>query len=252
MAGPRHPRSPSLATLLKWLDRAVDLVYPRNCQFCATPLLEEHPGVVCPACLGRAKLIEPPFCRRCSLPFDGKLDDQINCGYCQDLKFHFTRAIAACRADGVVRDCIHRFKYGREQYFLPHLTAWLQQAGHRWIDWTAIDAIVPVPLHPVKQRSREFNQAQLLAAQLSRQLHKPLLTTAVRRVKETKTQTRLTAHERRANLRGAFDSRADLAGQRLVLVDDVFTTGATLDACASILTRQGATEVLALTVARGV
>jgi len=240
------------ATFLKWVSRAVDLVYPRNCQFCETPLAEEQRGVVCPACLALAKPIAPPFCRRCALPFDGKLDEQVDCGYCQNLKFHFTRAFAACRAEGVVRACIHRLKYNREMYYVPHLADWLAVAGKRWIDWTQVDAIVPVPLHPVKQRGREFNQAEVLARELSREVSRPMLIKCVRRVKATKSQTRLDAKSRRENLRGAFAARSKLDGQRVVLVDDVFTTGATLDACASILLRSGATDVIALTVARGV
>jgi ComF family protein len=210
--------------------------------------------VICPPCLALAKPVEPPFCRRCAQPFDGKLDEQVECGYCQNLKFHFSRAYAACRAEGLVRDCIHHLKYNRQMYYLPHLADWLTAAGKRWVDWTQVDAIVPVPLHPVKERSREFNQAALLAWELSRSVGRPVLAESVRRVKDTQTQTRLDAKARRDNLRGAFASRDDglLAGKRVVLVDDVFTTGATLDACASIIISSGATDVIALTVARGV
>ncbi|MCG3149242.1 MAG: hypothetical protein PCFJNLEI_02702 [Verrucomicrobiae bacterium] len=240
--------------LLKWVGHALDLLYPRNCRFCTTPLTETQVGVVCPACLATAKPITPPFCRRCALPFSGQLDAQIECGYCQDLEFHFSSAYAACRAEGVVRDCIHRLKYNREIYYLPHLAGWLIDAGRRWIDWAQVDAIVPVPLHPVKERSREFNQAKLLAQELARAVGRPLWPQVIRRVKATPSQTRLDARSRRVNMRGAFAIRsaAALAGRRVVLVDDVFTTGATLDACASILLRSGTTDVIALTVARGV
>jgi len=239
--------------MLEKIRAAFDLIYPRNCQFCALPLLEQEHGVICASCLALAKRIEPPFCRRCSLPFDGQLDDQIECGYCKDLKFHFLRAIAACQAEGLVRDCIHRFKYKRELYYLPHLVDWVIAAGKARMDWQAVNAIVPVPLHPVKQRDREFNQAELLARQLSRQFGKPIIANGVRRIKETPTQTKLDATARRANLRGAFaPGRGCVAGLKLVLVDDVFTTGATLDSCANLLIKQGAVAVTALTVARGI
>ena len=239
--------------MLEKIRAALDLIYPRNCQFCTVPLRDQEPGVICASCLALAKRIIPPFCRRCSLPFAGQLDAQIECGYCQDLPFHFSRAIAACRAEGLVRDCIHRFKYKREVYYLRHLADWLIGAGQAHVDWPAVDAIVPVPLHPVKLRDREFNQAELLAHELSRATGKPVLTNAVRRVTATLTQTKLDAHARRANLRGAFAAgRGPVAGRRLVLVDDVFTTGATLDSCASLLTSQGAAAVTALTVARGI
>jgi len=239
---------------VKWLRRVVDLVYPRNCQFCSEPLAEEQPGVVCPLCLAKAKPIEPPFCQRCALPFDGKLTEPFECGYCQDLKFGFSRAVAACRAEGVVRDCIHRFKYNREMYFEEHLAGWLIGAGTRRIDWQRVDAIVPVPLYPRRERQREFNQADRLARALSRTVGVPVLPRYLRRVKETGTQTKLDAAARRANMRGAFGVRGGkiFAGKRLVLVDDVFTTGATLDSCARMLCQEGAVDVIALAVARGV
>lgn len=239
---------------LRWLRRAVDLVYPRNCRLCGEALREEDPGVVCPACLGRAKPIVPPVCQHCALPFDGRLTEPFECGYCKDLKFHFSRAVAACRAEGVVRECIHRFKYNREMYFEPHLADWLVAAGRQWVEWREVDAIVPVPLYPRKERAREFNQAERLARALGRAVGVPVLARLLRRVKETGTQTKLDAAGRRANVRDAFAAPdgAGIAGRRIVLVDDVFTTGATLDSCARVLRRQGAKDVVALTVARGV
>jgi len=239
--------------MLEKIRTAFDLIYPRNCQFCTEPLCDREPGVICASCLALAKRIESPFCQRCSLPFVGQINDPFECGYCQDIQFHFSRAVAACRAEGVVRDCIHRLKYNRELYYLPHLVDWLIAAGREHIDWTTIDAIVPVPLHPRKKREREFNQAELLARDLSREFGKPLIGNGVRRVKETQTQTKLAAAERRVNLRAAFTAgRGQVTGLRLVLVDDVFTTGATLDSCASLLVDQGAAAVMALTVARGI
>jgi competence protein ComFC len=242
------------AAILKWLGRAADLVYPRNCQFCSAPLTEEQPGVICPTCLAKAKLIEPPFCQRCALPFAGKLTEPFECGYCKELKFGFSRAVAACRAEGIVRDCILRFKYNREMYFERHLAGWLIGAAQRWVDPAGIDAIVPVPLYPRKQRQREFNQAERLAKALGRAWNRPVLCRELKRVKDTSTQTRLDAATRRANVRGAFALRRGEAfsSRRLVLVDDVFTTGATLDSCASILRQAGALDVIAVTVARGV
>lgn len=238
----------------QWVEAAIGLVYPRNCQLCLTEMGEGERGVVCAACLGKVKFIEPPFCKRCALPFDGAISEPFTCGYCHNLKFHFERAVAACKAEGVVRDCIHRLKYSRQMYFAPHLTDWLVGGARQRIEWREVDAIVPVPLHPRKQREREFNQAQVLAKALSMAVGVPVITNALRRVKDTGTQTRLSAGERRANLRDAFAARRpeSVAGKRLVLVDDVFTTGATLDSCANVLTSMGAPSVVALAVARGV
>lgn len=240
--------------LATWTSRTVDLVYPRNCQFCLKPLEESERGVICEVCLARAKYIEPPFCQQCALPFAGAIDEPFTCGYCHGKRFHFTRAVCGCRAEGVVRESIHRFKYGRQMYFGTHLAQWLCAGARRWIDWTTIDAIVPVPLHPRKQRDREFNQAEVLAQALSREFGRPVATGNLRRVKDTVTQTALDADARARNLRDAFAVRdaGAVAGRRLVLVDDVFTTGATMDACAKVLHVAGAREVTAVAVARGI
>ncbi len=153
-----------------------------------------------------------------------------------------------------MRDCILGFKYQREMYFGPHLVDWLQVAARRWIDWQEVDAIVPVPLHPRKQRQREFNQAEYLADALGKALGIPVVKGRLRRVKDTSTQTKLSAEARARNMRGAFAVRdgTAFAGKRLVLLDDVFTTGATLDSCAKALRSAGTREVVALAVARGV
>ena len=255
MAEPnKTPTATGLNALLPWLRRAVDLVYPRNCLLCGEPLGEAEPGVVCPVCLAKAKPIEPPRCERCALPFPGSIDTHFVCGYCKDLKFQFSRAVAGYQAEGVVRDCIHRFKYNRELWFEVHLANWIVATAQRWIDWNTVDALVPVPLFPRKQRHREFNQAERLARAVGQAVAKPVLIGNLRRIKETKTQTRLDAKQRAENLRNAFAVRRPekFTGQRLVLVDDVFTTGATLDSCAKALRRAGAADVTVLVLARGV
>ena len=238
-----------------WTRRALDIIYPRNCRICSDPLADIEPGVVCRACVASAKIIEPPFCQQCALPFAGTITGEtFVCGYCQDLRFHFSRTVCACRAEGVVRDCILRFKYNREMYLGPHLVEWLVGAAQRWIDWRDIDGIVPVPLHPRKQRHREFNQAEYLATALARTVKVPALRGNLRRVKDTSTQTRLDAEARARNMHDAFTVRdADaFSGKRLVILDDVFTTGATMNSCAKMLRKSGAKDVVALAVARGI
>ena len=240
--------------MLEKIRTALDLIFPRNCQFCTEPLGDPEPGVICASCLGLVKRIEAPFCHRCSLPFAGQMDVQFECGYCQDIPFHFSRAVAACRAEGVVRDCIHRLKYNRELYYAPVLANWLIEAARENIDWREIDAVVPVPLHPRKKREREFNQAELLATALHKTFGVVVDQKNLRRVKDTISQTTLSAEERRCNLQKAFAvRRADaFKGKRLVILDDVFTTGATMNACAKALCESGAVNVTALAVARGV
>jgi len=237
----------------KLIRAAADLLYPRNCQFCAQPLADHERGVICAACLATVKWIEPPCCSRCALPFVGAVTGEFECGYCKEMKLQFSRGVAACLARGIVLDSIHHFKYNRKMYFGPHLTDWIVTAGREHLDWSGVDAIVPVPLHPRKKREREFNQAEYLATAVGTAFTKPVWKRHLRRVRDTKTQTRLNREERMDNLRDAFAARdpGALKGRGVVLVDDVFTTGATLDACARVLRVAGATDVWVLTVARG-
>ena len=237
----------------QWVERAIGLVYPRNCLFCSTALVEQERGVICMACLSTVRRIEPPFCQQCAAPFAGAVTDSFVCGYCQNLRFAFTRAVCGCRAEGIVRESIHRFKYNREMYLGPHLAEWLIEAARQWIDWQTVDVIVPVPLYPRKKREREFNQSEYLSTALGKHFDRPVLASQLHRVKDTITQTALDAEQRDRNLRKAFAVRRAgvFTGKRLVLVDDVFTTGATLNSCAKVLRRAGADSVIALAVARG-
>lgn len=238
-----------------WVAAAVDLVFPRNCTLCSSALDEAQAGVICRGCLAGARVIEPPFCGRCGLPFDGAPSAIERCGHCHDRAFAFDRAVAACRAAGPVREAIHRFKYQRQMYFAGHLAEWIVGAAWRWIDWSEVDLVVPVPLHPRKQRQREFNQAVVLARAVGQATGCAVADGVLRRRRDTATQTHLTAPDRAKNLKGAFGAGARIglaSGQRVVLVDDVFTTGATLDGCAKVLRDGGAETITALTVARGV
>jgi len=232
---------------------AVDLLYPRVCRFCNASLSRQERGVICAACLETVKWIEPPCCSRCAMPFVGAVEGRFVCGYCTELGFHFEQGVAACLARGVVLASIHHFKYDRQMYFGTHLADWIVTAGRAHMDWSDVDAVVPVPLHPRKKREREFNQAEYLADAVGAAFEKPVWKRHLRRVRDTGTQTKLSREERLRNLRDAFEARDGGAwkGKRVVLVDDVFTTGATLDACARVLRIAGAAEVRVLTVARG-
>jgi ComF family protein len=243
------------AALKRHLTAAVELVYPRNCQICLVAI--NRPGAigyVCASCLSTVKPIRAPFCQRCGLPFPGELLGEFECSNCRDKHYAFQRAIAAVSTANVMRECIHRFKYQRQMWFGPLLAHYLIQGGLEHFDWGEINGVVPVPLHPRKLREREFNQADYLADALSRAFKVPALKKGLRRVRDTGTQTRLDAAERASNMRGAFTIRRaeQFRSKRLVVVDDVFTTGATTNECARILIAAGASAVSVLTVAREV
>jgi competence protein ComFC len=174
----------------------------------------------------------------------------MNCG---DLEFAFDYATAAYRSRGVVRDLIHRFKYDHRLH-LRHLLARMLCEGFRDGRLAASPPalIVPVPLHPARQREREFNQAEVLARLAGARLDVPVEDVLQRR-RYTLTQTNFHREERLANLAGAFAVRSggNVDGRTVALVDDVLTTGSTADACARVLRRAGAAAVVVITVARG-
>jgi ComF family protein len=152
-----------------------------------------------------------------------------------------------------VLDVIHRYKYHRAVWFEPFLADLLVRQAAPTLAAEKWDLIVPVPLHPLKEREREFNQADRLARHLGRALGIPMHNRLLRRVKFTLTQTRLTRPERAANMEAAFAPRSgkELNGEKVVLVDDVLTTGATTHACAEAARQAGAGDVCVWTVARG-
>lgn len=241
--------------LLKYaLDASLAFFYPEVCQVCLAERATPQEGYLCNSCASQARPLRSPRCDVCGRPFAGNISGTFICGDCRETppKFDYARSVMVF--EGPVREAIHQWKYHQAFWLERRLNAWLCEAAApalRAGDW---HAIVPVPLHPVKHRERGFNQAERLARQLSLATGLPLNIRVLKRVKHTLSQTRLTRHERAANLRGAF-AVADgerLSGARLVLVDDVMTTGATLDAAATALRRAGAEAVCAWTLARGI
>ncbi|MBU6409766.1 MAG: ComF family protein [Verrucomicrobia bacterium] len=236
-----------------WLNTALGFFYPKICQLCGFKPAAPADGFVCADCRGEVRFIHAPFCRRCGLPFDGSLTTPFECANCREMDLHFSTARSAAVARTTVLEAVHRYKYRRHLWFEPFLAGLLVDAALPALRAEKWDAIVPVPLHPLKEREREFNQAVRLAGHLSRASAIPMQTGWLRRALPTTTQTRLSRQERTANVRGAFVARSGikLNRERVVLVDDVFTTGATTSACARALRQAGAGEVCVWTVARG-
>jgi ComF family protein len=238
----------------QWLDTGLGFIYPEACQICGHERATPSDGFVCAACAHQVRLIEPPFCQRCGLPYEGDISSVFQCANCREMDLQFGSARSAVLARDMVLDVIHRYKYQQALWFEPFLAGLLirqavpQLASGHW------DVIVPVPLHPAKRRERGFNQAEGLALRLSRATRIPVDRRLLRRIVPTQTQTQLSRPARAANVRDAFALRPghELArGKRVVLVDDVLTTGATTSACAGVLRSAGAGEVCVWTVARG-
>jgi ComF family protein len=232
------------------LEAAASLLYPPVCTLCGgrTPAGE----YLCEQCESKAMRIVAPFCQQCSEPFEGAITTAFACANCAHRTIHFDAAVAAYRGRGIVRQIIHDFKYGR-QIHLRHLVArWLCAAfNDERLQGRQFDVIVPVPLHPTRQRERGFNQARLLAELLSARISVPCKL-VLERIRYTTTQTALDRTERMENLHNAFRLRknANVRGLQVLLIDDVLTTGSTLSECARVLKRAGANCVYAATAAR--
>ena len=235
------------------LRESLNLLYPPVCQLCHDHRAEAREGFVCAKCWSHVRFIRAPFCERCGLPFPGDITTQFECTNCHELELHFSSARSAVVAKSVVLEAIHRFKYSRALWFENFLADLLVREAAPVLRGQSWQFIVPVPLHSLKQREREFNQADILARHLSAATTIPLNPRLIRRVASTKTQTRLTKQQRAENMRGAFAvcHGLKLSGEKIILVDDVFTTGATTSACALALQTAGAGEVCVWTVARG-
>ena len=242
-----------LESLGGWLNAGLALVYPEVCQLCGQSRATPAEGYVCAGCRGKVKLIERPFCDRCGRPYQGAITGRFECFNCKENELHFSTARSAVVSCEMMLDVVHRYKYNRQIWFEPFLASLLigraepELAREKW------DFIVPVPLYPAKEREREFNQAERLAHRLAAATGIPVNGRLLRRVRPTRTQTILTRDEREENMRDAFALRpgCHLNGERIVVLDDVFTTGATTSACAKALRAAGAGEVCVWTVARG-
>jgi ComF family protein len=226
------------------------LLYPPACAICWASVPSDE--YLCDACHDKAVRITPPFCAVCSEPFAGAITGPFTCANCAHRTLYFEAAVASYRSRSVVRRIVHDFKYGHHLY-LKHIVArWLTAAfdDPRLRD-QSFDVVVPVPLHPARQRDRGFNQAAVLAKMLSGQRSIKYLEALVR-VRYTTTQTAFDRTERMENLHNAFRLREnmDVRHLRVLLIDDVLTTGATLSECARILRKAGAASVYAATAAR--
>jgi ComF family protein len=241
----------------KWLARTLDLLYPPLCVVCGDGLSDGR--ALCDACDADLPRLAEPFCERCGEPFEGQIDGPFDCPNCSKLKFFFEFARPAMVRDERTLDMIHRLKYGRELHLAKDLG---RLAAESFADPRLAEALagnwplVPVPLHHKRLQHRHFNQAQEISRELAFHTRLPVVD-ALKRTRATEHQTALTRAQRLENLRGAFI--LSRSGQRqieqstagAILVDDVLTTGSTVDECAKTLRRAGFQKVLVVTVMRG-
>lgn len=247
----RHGRWARLARALRGTGRLVlDAALPPLCPACRRPVADD--GGLCPGCWSKLSFITPPYCERLGIPFAYDPGPGILSMQAIADPPAYGRARAAVRYDEIARTLVHALKYGDRLDLAPTLGRWMTQAGSTLL--ADADALVPVPLHWRRLWARRFNQSAALAKAVAAHGDVPVAHAALTRVKPTRQQVGLTASERALNVQGAFrvraEARAEVAGRRLVLIDDVLTSGATIDACARALLRAGAAAVDVLVFAR--
>jgi ComF family protein len=231
------------------LRTALDLALPPLCAACREPV--EGKGL-CPACWSKLSFITKPYCERLGIPFVYDPGPGILSMEAIADPPAYNRARAAVRFDEISRVLVHALKYGDRLDLAPMMGRWISRAGREVL--AEADALVPVPLHWRRLWTRRFNQSAMLAAAVSAASGVPMVTDALKRVKATVQQVGLSRSERAANVQGAFrvpeQGKAAVVGRRLIVLDDVLTSGATVEGCARALLRAGASNVDVLVFAR--
>jgi len=223
---------------------------PPQCP-CCERLLEEDQQGFCSNCLSEIRWIEPPFCSICGIPFISKEVESHPCGACVTHRKYFTMARAWGAFEGSLQEAIHRWKYEGKTRLTHFFAEWMVKGLNRYWEPDSLDLLIPVPLYTQRLRERGFNQALLLVKELSRRTGIPYRKTILQKKKPTIPQVNLSGAEREKGLRGAFHiiRNEELLGKSVLLVDDVYTTGATVNECSKVLLRGGAERVDVLTLA---
>ncbi len=234
------------------LTATVDILLPPRCL--ATGVIVDAPGMVSASVWPQLQFIEAPFCTTCGMPFSFGLapGNDILCAACMEREPVFDAARAAVVYNDASRAMILSFKYGDRLHAVKTFAPWMTRAGKPLID--RADCIIPVPLHNRRLRERRFNQSALLAREIAKASGKTFVPDMLLRTRHTVPQQGLTYKERGQNVKGAFGIGKKhlhtLEGKNILLIDDVYTSGATLNECARVLKKAKAASVSVLTVAK--
>ena len=236
----------------RWLGAFADFLFPQNihCLICGRQILPGESYSICPKCRKNLRFLsEDDCCNRCGRPISNNVSDAW-CSECAGQSLHFEKAVSCLAYDDFSRRLIFMLKYGKKVYAAFHMAEMIRDRLHD-SDMEAFDLIVPVPLHASRERERGFNQAFLLAKALGKMREEPVCKAAIYMKRPTIDQTRLGRQGRFKNLRGSFNTGdgINLKGKRILLIDDVLTTGATADDCARALKEAGAEAVVVATLA---
>ena len=239
-------------SLRELLNDVSDIIFPPQCLACTEIIKQPSDQVFCPGCLEKITFITGSLCPICGLPFlDSPAGSHI-CGNCLENKHYYTKARAVAGFETVIMDAIHKFKYGRSISTGNALGSFMAGFSFPDFDFYEYSLLLPVPLHIKRLRERGFNQSLLLANEIGKKYILPVDFSLLKRCKFTLTQTGLNKAEREKNIKGAFvvADEKRVPGENIILIDDVYTTGATINECAKVLLKAGAQKVAVLTLSR--
>lgn len=240
---------------LKLLARSIlDIFYPRDCLDSGVTLTPESSyRYLSNKSIKEIYWVKGPSCLTCGYPFSGQLIGTRICPSCRDLEPIFSSGKTAFILKGVSKKIIHEFKYHKGLHLLPDLIHLVKQVPG-YIDYLENAILVPVPLHRSKLNKRGYNQSLILATLLAKQTRGTIVIELLKRIRATLSQTSLDRQQRQQNVKNAFalSGKAVINGKsRYIIIDDVFTTGATLNACAAVLKKNGANNINILTLGHG-
>lgn len=245
--------APNARQILDWARDMAGTFWPPSCAVCGSNPCEDRGGRLCRGCARSLSYLSPPYCPVCGRPFPkGTSPVRDACGFCLQYRPHFDAARARCLYKGTMSHAIKEFKFNSRRHYRALLEEIILEAAAELPDIGEAALVVPVPLHPSRLRERGFNQAVDLARPVARSAGAELAIGCLVRRRATKPQYGLTIKQRRRNVKGAFQATDPfrVRGKTVVLVDDIITTGATVEECSRVLKKAGAEKVLVAALAR--
>ncbi len=224
------------------------IFFPRRCPICDEAIL--YGEKICGSCVDKLPYIKEPFCKKCGKQLEDERQEY--CSDCEKKPHNYIQGKAVFSYRKEMKLSMYRFKYSNKREYAQFYAGEAVKQCGMWIERRGIEAIVPIPMFPAKKRARGYNQAEVFAKALGSELGLPVEKNLVKRVRNTKPQKTLNDRQRKDNLKGAFQVRTNIVKySKILLVDDIYTTGATIDAVAETLQKVGVTEVYFVSICIG-
>jgi ComF family protein len=240
--------------MVKFFNTLIGFLFPGRCRACGALIRDASNPYICPACWSALRFPEGKLCPRCGAELGGREGESQVCDPCEAGENLFDKGLWVCGYNEAMRSAIHTLKYERKSRMARFLSDLMVSSIGEFMEEAKAEVLLPVPIHRKKLREREFNQASLLAKGIGKVYNIPVVEGCLVRDRETPPQSQLDREGRRSNVRGAFKvaDAKKVSGKSVMLVDDIYTTGATANECCRVLIEAGVRSVYVLTLARPV